>query len=640
MLKCLLCLSLSWCGVLSGRAQTAYYINAGGTQPYTDALGRTFSPDDHFTDGRTYSNLEQVQQTDDGAMFRSERYGEFFSYALPIAPGTYVVDLYFAEIFHNRAGRRVFDVDIEGQEFLDRYDIFAKAGKNSATYESMEVTVTDGTLNITFDSRSAQHPGNAKVSAIVVRQPGTDTEPVLKIASPLNGSAFLRNVPVTFRAAANDVEDRYIGDSVYWYLDDQLIHNGGTFTRISETLGEGPHTLTARLADSDGNTASQTISLEIIPNTAPTVRITGPGIDLPYPLGTNLTFVATARDAEDGNMNTLIRWASDLDGDLGTGATLSKQLGAGQHNVTASVTDVHGVTTIDTAIVRVLAPMTVPFYINAGSEEAAQIGNMLWQSDTLYATLDSRTFRKPTRVRRGFLLTPIYQQERFNVRNLSYAFPVANGSYSLNLLFAEIWLAGLTEYDTAFNNRQFHVAVEGDTIFNALDLLAMTGKDFPVAVDLPVQNIEVTDGVLNLDFLIIAGKNFPKINGIAVCEGSRANCMDLPLTGGLDVRDATPINGRKISIPTADVPVAGELQVYPNPFTAEIAFALPPDADPTARWTTELLSVQGRLLLRAEGPVETLEANLNQRLERLPAGLYQLLIHTPEGVVTQRLVKQ
>ncbi|MDX1744472.1 MAG: Ig-like domain-containing protein, partial [Halobacteriales archaeon] len=60
--------------------------------------------------------------------------------------------------------------------------------------------------------------------------------------------------------------------------------------------------------------------------------------------GTAVTFTGSASDTEDGDLSGTIEWSSDLDGSLGTGASVGATLSLGTHTITASVTDTQGQT--------------------------------------------------------------------------------------------------------------------------------------------------------------------------------------------------------------------------------------------------------------------------------------------------------
>ena len=97
-----------------------------------------------------------------------------YSFAVP--NGSYVVNLYFAEIYSGNfgVGRRVFDVLIEGQLVSNNLDIYSQVGANAALVKSYAVTVSDGQLNIEF----LHVVENPKISAIeVISSSSSDTAP-------------------------------------------------------------------------------------------------------------------------------------------------------------------------------------------------------------------------------------------------------------------------------------------------------------------------------------------------------------------------------------------------------------------------------------------------------------------------------
>jgi len=127
-----------------------YAINAGGSA-FTASSGINYQADMGFTGGVTYKNTNAINNTVDDALYQSERNG-VFSYALPIDNGTYEITLKFAEIYFSTAGKRQFDIIIEGAEFWSNLDIFASAGKNTTFDVVKVVSVTDGVFNIKFNA--------------------------------------------------------------------------------------------------------------------------------------------------------------------------------------------------------------------------------------------------------------------------------------------------------------------------------------------------------------------------------------------------------------------------------------------------------------------------------------------------------
>jgi hypothetical protein len=127
---------------------TALHVNAGGLA-LTTPDGTVWSADTGYSGAYTYSNPAPIAGTTTPAIYQSLRYGAF-SYQLSVPNGLRTVRLRFAEIFYNQAGRRVFNVSINGQQVLTNFDIVAVGGAFTAVDRQFQVNVTNGQLKIDF----------------------------------------------------------------------------------------------------------------------------------------------------------------------------------------------------------------------------------------------------------------------------------------------------------------------------------------------------------------------------------------------------------------------------------------------------------------------------------------------------------
>lgn len=127
-------------------------IKAGVTDKMTDAEGNVWLADEGFADGETYAvDDATITNTTDQVLYRTERYS-MTAYNFLVPNGQYTVKLHFAEVYTGISGPgdRVFSFNVQGHEFKD-FDIWVKAGGFDKAYiESVDVEVTNGTLNITF----------------------------------------------------------------------------------------------------------------------------------------------------------------------------------------------------------------------------------------------------------------------------------------------------------------------------------------------------------------------------------------------------------------------------------------------------------------------------------------------------------
>ena len=173
-----------------------------------------------------------------------------------------------------------------------------------------------------------------------------NTPPQLALTAPGAGAMYVEGDPVSFAATASDVEDGDLSAGIAWTSDlDGAIGNGAGFA-IS-TLSLGTHLITAAVTDSHGAEGAAAVTIDVSVNTPPLVTITSPGNGASAVGNDPVLFTATATDAQDGDLGAGVSWTSDLDGALGSGASISASLTVGTHTITASVVDGHGASASD-----------------------------------------------------------------------------------------------------------------------------------------------------------------------------------------------------------------------------------------------------------------------------------------------------
>ncbi|AXC12579.1 Endo-1,4-beta-xylanase A precursor [Acidisarcina polymorpha] len=102
------------------------------------------------------------------AVYQSERAGSF-TYTIPglTAGNQYTVLLHFAEFYWTAAGKRVFNVAINGTPVLSNFDIYATVGANKALVEQFTATANStGQIDIAYTPGAADQP---KSSGIEIR---------------------------------------------------------------------------------------------------------------------------------------------------------------------------------------------------------------------------------------------------------------------------------------------------------------------------------------------------------------------------------------------------------------------------------------------------------------------------------------
>lgn len=143
-------------------------------------------------------------------------------------------------------------------------------------------------------------------------------------------------------------------------------------------------------------------------------------------------------------------------------------------------------------------PSDAPSEIGAGSQ--ADIANTT--NDTIYRTYRAR-------------IPGVSQTTGEAV--LAYNFPLAPGNYDVRLHFAEIFfgVAGGGPAGSGVGSRVFDINIEGKTLLQNFDITAAAGGAM-TAVVVPVEDIQVNDGVLNLN--LNADVNYGAISGIEILQ--------------------------------------------------------------------------------------------------------------------------
>lgn len=154
----------------SAGSNVLYRVNAGGpTIPSTDGgpdwLGDDGATSPYHNGGSNTGGWDPVGAIDGtvpngtpASIFDSERWdpsdGDEMQWTFPVAVGTPVdVRVYLANRCSctGSAGARVFDVNLNGQPFLDDEDIVADVGDNRGTMKTAQITVpASGEVNLTF----------------------------------------------------------------------------------------------------------------------------------------------------------------------------------------------------------------------------------------------------------------------------------------------------------------------------------------------------------------------------------------------------------------------------------------------------------------------------------------------------------
>ncbi len=192
----------------------------------------------------------------------------------------------------------------------------------------------------------------------------TDTLPNGTIISPVNASRFINCQVITFNATAADAEGLA---SVSWEstsFNNQTIFANATKAYTSTVnvpasqFGIGNHTVLFRVVDTNGHQNLTSVSFEVAGHTAPTVAITMPANNSAWNLGTLLNFSAAATPTDICPTNFSWIWRDNGVAIWNTSSSFSSDnLTAGNHTITAYITDDYAAPAFDEIVIHIL---TIP----------------------------------------------------------------------------------------------------------------------------------------------------------------------------------------------------------------------------------------------------------------------------------------
>jgi hypothetical protein len=152
----------------------AVRINVGGPS-YTAASGVRFAADAFSAGGLVAATTRAISGTPDVPLYQNERWGQF-TYAIPVANGTYDVRLHFVEAYYGTAvagdcvGKRIFGMDVLDTAGIDipaTLDVCAEVGPNAALVKTIpDVIVADGTLDLRSVYGTADDPELAAIEVL------------------------------------------------------------------------------------------------------------------------------------------------------------------------------------------------------------------------------------------------------------------------------------------------------------------------------------------------------------------------------------------------------------------------------------------------------------------------------------------
>ena len=201
-----------------------------------------------------YSSVMAVAATDSSdsrAKFSSTGPGVEIS-----APGVSILSTYPGGGYATASGTSMASPHVAGVAAL----VMASGTTNPATVRSILISTADDLGAVGFDEKYGFGIVDAPEASGTTPGPVNEA-PVVNILSPADGSNFESGATVAFSGTATDAEDGVLSGQISWTSSlDGPLGNGASLTAV---LGDGTHTITATVSDSDGAASESSVTVTI-----------------------------------------------------------------------------------------------------------------------------------------------------------------------------------------------------------------------------------------------------------------------------------------------------------------------------------------------------------------------------------------
>ena len=471
---------------------TPIRVNAGGPQ-YLDPQNNTWLADTNYSGGATFSTGNAISNTSTPALYQSERYSMQNYTFSGLLSGTYTINLKFAEIYFTAAGKRVFNVAINGQTVLSNFDIYAQAG---AAYKALDkpflVSVTNGQIVIGFTAIV----DNPKISAIEILPSAGGIAVSVSPATVTLTAGQQQQFTATVTGTSNT--------AVTWSVSQGpgSISTSGLYTAPSTITN--PQTATVKATSVADGTTATTAVVTLNPPTSITVTVSPSTATLTASQQQQFTASVT------GTTNTAVTWSiSQGPGSISTsGLYTAPSMITSMQTATVEAISAADGTTAGTATVTLnpLAGTFTAIRINSGGGVYTDPSNQVWISD---AGFTGGSTYVGTNTITGTTTPQLYQSERYG--DFHYTFNnIPMGTYTVKLKFAEI-------YWTAVGERVFNVSINGQAVLTNFDIVAQAGGP-NIAIDRSFAVSPTSVGQISISFTTVV--NNAKISAIEIVSGS------------------------------------------------------------------------------------------------------------------------
>ncbi|WP_317045517.1 PKD domain-containing protein, partial [Algoriphagus antarcticus] len=423
-------------------------------------------------------------------------------------------------------GRAPLTVSFTGENSTDEaelasYEWFFETGATATTANAEHIFASEGEYEVILTVTDINGLTDSDTLMITALNP---VGPLARATSDIVGGQA--PITVSFDGSTSD-SDVAITDYLWDFGTNDATANTATASYTYTEAGE--YTVTLTVTDANSLTDQTSITITVTGNVGPTAIAAADVLEGDAPL--TVSFLGSESTDDLAIVSYLWNFGNEETSTLADPTVTFNEVGV--YPVTLTVTDAAGLTDVANLSITVNEPAPEPNFelrINAGGPELTHEGKVF--------AADNSFVGGKVYANNAALVPALYKTERSaNPPTFSYQIPVPNGTYTLNLHFAEIYHGAAGGGAGGNGKRIFDVNAEGVLILDNFDMNAQAG---PQTVIVRTFEVTVTDGVMNLNFSALAavgGVNEPKVSAIEII--GFVNTNQAPVA----VATATPESG-------------------------------------------------------------------------------------------------
>ena len=255
---------------------------------------------------------------------------------------------------------------IDGEERCD------ESTPNEFGEVACEATFGEDGGKVQLEVRDPEGASDVDQITVTVEPPvPPNGDPSCAITAPESGAVGAQGELVVFTGTASDPDERPDALSVEWSSDKDgpigasTPTSEGTVSFPYSDLSADTHAVTMTVTDSAGATCTADTLFTVA--TPPALTVTAPEDGAVLPFDAPVLFEATVADNEDAPDDVDLSWVSDRDGvfssngadSAGTASVVAEDLSAGDHIISVTATDTHGLFVTETLTLTLNQPPAV-----------------------------------------------------------------------------------------------------------------------------------------------------------------------------------------------------------------------------------------------------------------------------------------